>query len=146
MLVDDNEIVRKGLREALEHVADFVVVGHTGEGGEALHMAEELLPDVILLDVLMPDKNGIDVCREITTALPEATVLMLTAFSSPEAMEDAMAAGAKGYLLKLWNRDQLLKTLRDVMDDRYRSLHSKAATTGRYTSYGGPLRRTDPNS
>ena len=121
MLVDDNEIVRKGLQEALEHSDDFTVVGQTGEGEEALGLAERLLPDVILMDVLMPGKNGIDACREITTALPDAKVLMLTAFSDRDAMDDALAAGATGYLPKLWGRDQLLNTLRDVVDGRYRS-------------------------
>ena len=121
VLVDDNEIVRKGLQEALEHAADFTVVGQTGEGEEALGLAEMHRPDVILLDVLMPGKSGIEVCREITTALPDAKVLMLSAFSDRMAMGDALAAGATGYLPKLWGRDQLLNTLRDVVDGRYRS-------------------------
>ena len=120
MLVDDNEIVRKGLREALEHSDDFTVVGQTGEGEAALGLAERLLPDVILLDVLMPGKNGIDACREITTALPDAKVLMLTAFLDRDASNKALAAGATGYLPKLWGRDQLLNTLRDVVAGRYR--------------------------
>ena len=109
MLVDDNEIVRKGLQEALEHSDDFTVVGQTGEGEEALGLAERLLPDVILMDVLMPGKNGIDACREITTALPDAKVLMLTAFSDRDAMDDALAAGATGYLPKLWGREPTLE-------------------------------------
>ena len=78
MLVDDNEIVRKGLQDALERSDYFTVVGQTGEGVEALELARRLRPDVILLDVLMPVKNGIDVCREITTALPNVKVLMLS--------------------------------------------------------------------
>ena len=93
LLVDDNEIVRKGLQEALEHSDDFVVVGQTGEGEEALGLAARLRPDVILMDVLMPGKNGIDACREITTALPDAKVLMLSAFSDRDAMDSALAAG-----------------------------------------------------
>ena len=121
MLVDDNEIVRKGLQEALEHSDDFTVVGQTGEGEEALGLAERLRPDVILMDVLMPGKNGIDACREITTALPDAKVLMLTAFSDRGAMGDALAAGATGYIPKLWGRDQLLNTLREVVAGCYRS-------------------------
>ena len=126
ILVDDNEIVRRGLQEALEHSDDFTVVGQTGEGEEALALAERLRPDVILMDVLMPGMNGIDACREITTALPDAKVLMLTAFSDRDSMDDALAAGATGYLPKLWGRDQLLNTLRDVVDGRYRSSHPGA--------------------
>ena len=94
MLVDDNEIVRKGLQEALEHSDDFTVVGQTGEGQEALGLAERLLPDVILMDVLMPGKNGIDACREITTALPDAKVLMLTAFSDSKRHGGCIGRGS----------------------------------------------------
>ena len=119
MLVDDNEIVRKGLQDALEHSDDFTVVGQTGQGEEALGLAESLRPDVILMDVLMPGKNGIDACREIMTALPGAKVLMLTAFSDRNAADNALAAGAMGYLPKLWGRDQLLNTVRDTVQGRY---------------------------
>ena len=136
MLVDDNEIVRKGLQETLEHANDFAVVGQTGEGEEALGLAERLRPDVILMDVLMPGTNGIDACREITTAMPDAKVLMLTAFSDRDAMDDALAAGATGYLPKLWGRDQLLNTLRDVVDGRYRSSHPSAMRQGPAGSSG----------
>ena len=126
MLVDDNEIVRKGLQDALEHSDDFTVVGQTGLGEEALGLAERLRPDVILMDVLMPGKNGIDACREIMTALPDAKVLMLSAFSDRNAMNRALAAGAMGYLPKLWGRDQLLNTVRDVVEGRYRSPNPSA--------------------
>ena len=78
----------------------------------------------------MPGKNGIDACREITTALPEAKVLMLTAFSDRAAMNDALAAGATGYLPKLWGRYQLLNTLRDVVEGRYRSYRPGAPGKG----------------
>ena len=119
MLVDDNEIVRKGLQDALEHSDDFTVVGQTGQGEEALGLAKSLRPDVILMDVLMPGKNGIDACREIMTALPGAKVLMLSAFSDRNASDNALAAGAMGYLPKLWGRDQLLNTVRDAVQGRY---------------------------
>ena len=138
LLVDDNEIVRKGLQEALEHSDDFVVVGQTGEGEEALGLAARLRPDVILMDVLMPGKNGIDACREITTALPDAKVLMLSAFSDRDAMDNALAAGALGYLPKLWGRDQLLNTLRDVVEGRYRSSTPSAVRKGRVRLSGNP--------
>ena len=118
MLVDDNEIVRKGIQETLEHSDDFVVVGQTGDGEEALGLAERLRPDVILMDVLMPGKNGIDVCRDIRAALPEARVLMLTALLDRDASNRAVAAGAAGYVPKLWSRDQLLKALREVVEGR----------------------------
>ena len=131
MLVDDNEIVRKGLQDALEHSDDFTVVGQTGRGEEALGLAERLRPDVILMDVLMPGKNGIDACREITTALPGAKVLMLSAFSDRNASDNALAAGAMGYLPKLWGRDQLLNTVRDTVQGLYPSSNSSAVRKGR---------------
>ncbi len=95
------------------------------EGEEALGLAERLLPDVILMDLLMPGKNGIDACREITTALPDAKGLMLTAFSDRDAMDSALAVGATGYLPKLWGRDQLSNTLRNVVAGRYSSSHPR---------------------
>ena len=114
------------------------MIGQTGEGEEALGLAERLRPDVILMDVLMPGKNGIDACREITTALPDAKVLMLTAFSDRNAMNRALAAGAMGYLPKLWGRDQLLNTLRDVVEGRYRSSNPSAVRKGLVRSSGKP--------
>ena len=120
MLVDDNEIVRKGLQEALEHSDDFAVVGQTGEGAEALDMAQRLRPDVILMDVLMPGMDGIEACQAITAAMPDAKVLMLSAFVDRSALNRAAAAGAVGYLPKLWSRYQLLDTLQDVAEGRYR--------------------------
>ena len=131
MLVDDNEIVRKGLQDALEPSDDFAVAGQTGKGEEALGLAERLRPDVILVDVLMPGKNGIVACGEITTALPGAKALMLTAFSDRNAMDGALAAGAIGYLPKLWGRDQLLNTVRDVVEGRYPSPNPGAVRKGR---------------
>ena len=131
MLVDDNEIVRQGILEAIEHSDDFTVVGQTGEGAEALALAQELQPDLILMDLLMPGKNGIDACREITTALPGAKVLMLTAFTDRNASNRALAAGAAGCLPKLWGRHQLLNTLREVVEGRYHSARPNAVRKGR---------------
>ena len=121
MLVDDNEMFRKGIGEVLEYSPDFTVVGETGDGAEAVELAKRLRPDVILMDLLMPGMDGIEACRDITTALPDAKVLMLSVFSDRSASSRAEAAGAKGYWSKLWGRDQLLNTLRDVAAGRYRS-------------------------
>ena len=118
MLVDDNELFRKGLQEVLEHSDDFTVIGQTGEGEEALDLAKRLQPDVILMDLLMPGKNGIDSCRDIVTAIPDAKVLMLSVFSDRHASNRAAAAGATGYWPKLWGRDHLLNALRDVAEGR----------------------------
>ena len=86
---------------------------------EALPLAQRLRPDVILMDVLMHGTDGIDACREITTAMPDAKVLMLSAFTDRSASNRAAAAGALGYLPKLWSRYKLLDTLRDVAKGRH---------------------------
>ena len=98
MLVDDHEIMRDGLREVLQRAGDYDVVGQAGDGEAAVRVARSLRPDVIIMDVMMPIKNGIDACREITEALPDTKVLMLTASSEEDAVMEAVAAGAIGYL------------------------------------------------
>ena len=120
MLVDDHEIMRDGLREVLQRAGDFEVVGEAGDGAAAVRAAQSLRPDVIIMDVMMPLKNGIDACREITEMLPDTRVLMLTAASEENAVMEAVAAGATGYLQKYSGKDELLRTVRDVADGEYR--------------------------
>ena len=79
LLVDDHEIMRDGLREVLQREGDFDVVGQAGDGAAAVRIAQQLRPDVVIMDVMMPLKNGIDACREITEMLPDTRVLILTA-------------------------------------------------------------------
>ena len=81
MVVDDHEIMRDGLREVLQRTGDYEVVGQAGDGVSAVNIALELKPDVIIMDVMMPLKNGIDACREITEMLPDTKVLILDGFS-----------------------------------------------------------------
>ena len=120
MLVDDHEIMRDGLREVLERSGDFEVVGQAGDGDAAVRIALNLKPDVIIMDVMMPLKNGIEACREITEVLPETRVLILTASSEEDAVIEAVAAGATGYLPKYSGKAQLLCTVRDVAGGEYR--------------------------
>ncbi len=120
MLVDDHEIMRDGLREVLERSGDFEVVGHAGDGMAAVRVAQQLKPDVIIMDIIMPLKNGIDACREITEMLPETRVLMLTASGEEDAVMEAVAAGATGYLQKYSGKEKLLRTVRDVAEGEYR--------------------------
>ena len=96
MLVDDHEIMRDGLREVLERSGDFEVVGEAGDGDSAVREAQNLKPDVIIMDVMMPLKDGIEACREITDVLPETKVLILTAASEEDAVVESFAAGATG--------------------------------------------------
>ena len=120
MVVDDHKIMRDGLREVLERSCDFQVVGEAGDGEAAVKIAQELRPEVIIMDVMMPVKNGVDASREITEALPETRVLILTASTQNDAVVEALAAGATGYLQKHSGKETLLRAIRDVADGEYR--------------------------
>ena len=91
-----------------------------GDGSAAVRMAQQLRPDVIIMDVMMPLKNGIDACREITEMLPGTRVLILTASAEEDAVVEAVAAGASGYLQEYSGKDKLLSTVRDVAQGEYR--------------------------
>ena len=120
MVVDDHPIMRSGLRDTLEALGRFEVVGQAADGDEAVSMVEELKPDVIVMDVIMPNKDGIDACREIMELLPETRVLMLTASTEEDAVIDAIAAGATGYLQKYSRPEELVKAVLDVAEGRLR--------------------------
>ena len=119
MLVDDHPIMRDGLQEALERSGEFEVVGQAGDGVTAVEAAQRLQPDVIIMDVIMPLKNGIDACREIMESLPDTRVLMLTASTEEDAVIEAIAAGATGYLQKFSGKEQLLAAVRGVAAGQY---------------------------
>ncbi len=99
-LLDDHEIVRRGVKELLEAEGDLEVVGEAGTAAEALARIPPTRPDVAVLDVRLPDGDGVQVCREIRSAHPEIQCLMLTSFADDEALFQAIVAGASGYVLK----------------------------------------------
>jgi two-component system response regulator DevR len=99
-LLDDHEIVRRGLRELLEFEDDFEVVGEAGTADEARSRIPPTRPHVAILDVRLPDGDGVEVCRDIRSRYPDIQCLMLTSFADDEALFDAIMAGAAGYLLK----------------------------------------------
>ena len=99
-LLDDHEIVRRGVRELLEGTGTMPVVGKAGTAKEAYGRIPATSPDVAVLDVRLPDGNGVEVCREIRSKHPEIHCLMLTSYSDDEALFDAVMAGADGYVLK----------------------------------------------
>jgi DNA-binding NarL/FixJ family response regulator len=99
-LLDDHEIVRRGVKELLEIEPDIVVVGEAGTAESALARIPALQPDVAVLDVRLPGGDGVSVCREIRSKMPEVACLMLTSFGDDEALFDAIMAGAAGYVLK----------------------------------------------
>lgn len=111
-LVDDHEIVRQGLRSLIEAEEDLQVIGEASSADEALLQIQATLPDVAVLDVRLPDGNGIEVCREIRSTTPSVNCLMLTSFSDDEALFSAVLAGASGYLLKQIRGTQLVDSIR----------------------------------
>ncbi len=114
MIVDDHSIVRVGLQQVLEQSGEFEVVGQAADGEEAVRVAADVSPDVVVMDVMMPKKDGVETCREIMESAPETRVLMLTASTEEDAVVEAVAAGATGYLQKETGREQLLSAVRNV--------------------------------
>jgi DNA-binding NarL/FixJ family response regulator len=100
LLVDDHALVRRGFRRMLEDEPSFQVVGEASDGAEALKRAEELRPDVIVMDCALPQVNGIDATRQILKKLPNTAILMLSMHSEDTLVRQAMEAGARGYILK----------------------------------------------
>ena len=113
-LLDDHEIVRRGLRELLEHEDDFEVVGEAGTAEEAVGRIPATRPDVALLDVRLPDGDGIEVCRDIRSRHDEIACLMLTSYADDEAVYASIMAGAAGYVLKQVRGTDLMDAVRRV--------------------------------
>jgi two-component system, NarL family, response regulator DevR len=113
-LLDDHEIVRQGLRALLESQGDIEVVGEAGTAAEALARIPPLRPDVAVLDVRLPDGDGVQVCREVRAAAPEIQCLMLTSFADDEALFEAIMAGAAGYVLKQIKGTDIVDAIRRV--------------------------------
>lgn len=114
LLVDDHEIVRRGLKALLETENDLTVVGEAGSVAEAVRRAGFDSPDVVVLDVRLPDGSGIEACREILSTFPDVKVLMLTSYADEEALMSAILAGASGYLLKRIDSKVLVDAVRRV--------------------------------
>ncbi len=100
LLVDDHTLVRRGLRKVLEATGEIEIVGEVGDGERALEAARQLHPDVVLMDVSLPDMNGIEVTRRIRLEIPDMKVLMLSMHRDDQYVRQSLAAGARGYLLK----------------------------------------------
>lgn len=113
-LLDDHEVVRRGLRDLLDAAGGIEVVGEAGTADEALRRIPPTRPDVAILDVRLPDGDGVEVCREIRSTHPEVQCLILTSFSDDEALFQAIMAGAAGYLLKQVRGTDLVDAVRRV--------------------------------
>jgi two-component system, NarL family, response regulator DevR len=113
-LLDDHEVVRRGVRDLIESQDDFEVVGEAGTAKEALARIPPTAPDVAIIDIQLPDGNGVEVCREVRSNDPRVQCLILTSFADDEALFDAIIAGAAGYLLKQIKGTDLVAAIRRV--------------------------------
>ncbi len=143
-LLDDHEIVRKGVCDLLEAEPDIRVVGEAGTASSALARIPALRPDVAVLDVRLPDGDGVSVCREIRSRMPEVACLMLTSFGDDEALFDAIMAGAAGYVLKQIRGTDLVGAVRTVAAGR--SLLDPEAASRVMRRMRDQAARTDPLS
>lgn len=115
VIADDHPVVREGLRSLLMTSADMEVVGEAGTGVEAIAQARALQPEVMLLDIRMPDGNGLAVLKQIKTVSPDTSVIMVTMHDDPDYISRAIAAGAAGYVLKEASRQDFLTAIRTVL-------------------------------
>ena len=106
------------MQEVLERAGDIEVVGQAVDSNKALEIGRKVAPDVVLMDLIMPNKYGVEACREITEALPEIRVLVLTAPTAEQAIANALAAGATGYSQKYCGREDLLAAIREAAQGR----------------------------
>jgi len=114
LLVDDHTVFREGIGALLDLEDDMQVVGGASQGEEALHLAVDLQPDVVLLDIAMPDMDGVEICRRLKRSLPHTAVLMLSAFDNEEEVTAALTAGASGYVVKTIDHQRLVEGIRAI--------------------------------
>ncbi|MFF4505036.1 response regulator [Streptomyces sp. NPDC001401] len=126
-LLDDHEVVRRGVRDLLDDEPDITVVGEASTAAQALVRVPALRPQVAVLDVRLPDGDGIGVCRELRSGMPDLACLMLTSFDDEEALLDSIMAGASGYVLKQIQGSDLVSAVRTVAAGQ--SLLDPSATT-----------------
>ena len=143
-LVDDHEVVRRGLIDLLGSDPDLEVIGEAGTAAQAMAQIPALRPDVAVLDVRLPDGNGIELCRDLLSAMPDLRCLMLTSFTSDEAMLDAILAGASGYVVKDIKGMELARAIKEVGAGR--SLLDNRAAAALMSKLRGAAERTDPLS
>jgi len=127
LIADDHHVVRRGLAFFLNTQPDIEIVGEAANGTEAIELAKKLNPDIVLMDLVMPEMNGIEATRTIKNFSSNIKVLMLTSFSDQDHVIPALEAGASGYQLKDIEPDQLLKSIRNMMSGE-NELHPKATS------------------
>ena len=136
VLVDDHDLVRRGLSLLLEFETGFEVVGEAQDAIEAIDITRRLRPDVLIIDMVLPSGNGIEVTREIKAHLPETQVILLSMYDSPAYVTSAFQAGAEGYVLKRSKPDELLLAIRSVLaGNRYLSSEFNQEPLSDYARY-----------
>jgi two-component system response regulator NreC len=116
LIADDHDIVRRGIALILQSQSDMEVVGEAVNGLDAVKLAESLAPDIILMDIDMPDLTGLEATKQISHSLPDVSVLILTAYDREDFLFEALQAGASGYVLKAGSVDDLLHSIRTIRD------------------------------
>jgi two-component system response regulator NreC len=119
VLADDHHVVRQGLRTLLESETDFRVIGEAGDGLEAVQLVERLQPDVLVLDLMMPSLNGLEVTRQVGQRSPQTRVVILSMHSSEAYVMEALRHGAAGYVIKASSAADLIKAVREVAAGRH---------------------------
>lgn len=114
ILVEDHKIVREGTRQLLEQNSDFLILGEASDGAEAIELAKTLAPDLVVMDVRLPNMNGIEATRIITSQFPKIKVLILSAYDDDNYVFPLFEAGASGYLLKNSSGAELVEAIRTV--------------------------------
>jgi DNA-binding NarL/FixJ family response regulator len=135
LIVDDHELVRKGVRSVIETVPDWTACGEVADGQEALKAAQELQPDVIVLDISMPKISGIDLIASFKRVAPDCEILVLTMYDQQEVVFKALRAGVRGYVSKNQSGDTLLEALKTVA--RHQSYFPTEVTDALLTHYLG---------
>ena len=126
LIVDDHEIVRRGIRDYLETRAEFEVIGEAASGEQAIQMALDLVPDVVLMDLILPGLDGIELTRRIKNLSPRTQIVVLTSFHEDEHIFPALKAGATAYILKDIRMDQLAEALHKAVNGEV-TLHPRVA-------------------
>jgi DNA-binding NarL/FixJ family response regulator len=141
LVVDDHALFRRGLQMVLEQEPDIEVVGEASDGQEAVAQASDTTPDIVLMDVRMPKRGGIDACSAIHAAVPSAKIIMLTISDEEADLYDAIKAGAMGYLLKEISIEEVASAIRAVYGGQ--SLISPSMASKLLTEFASMIKRSD---
>jgi two-component system NarL family response regulator len=141
LVVDDHALFRRGLQMVLEQEPDIEVVGEASDGSEAVQKASDTLPDIVLMDVRMPKRGGIDACTMIHETVPSTKIIMLTISDEEADLYDAIKAGAMGYLLKEISIEEVASAIRAVHGGQ--SLISPSMASKLLTEFASMIKRTD---